>query len=174
MCPPTYLASWWPAGTIWNSGAAGLSHCSCHSVDPHGVAYFGVLLETLTRADSSNLLLLAEHGVTRTAGLMLTLYQRIFTESCCGFVLFHLVSGVIQSYHFLAPAALTQFVSQAPLTARLPFIQFGHIWMFLGTSGLTLPCLMVEYSTPPSDIIGAPKRGSQEDDSHQALQNVSQ
>lgn len=67
-----------------------VAHYSCHSVGSHGVAYFGVLVETLTRADSSNLLLLAEqilgaridHGVTGTSGLMLTLYQRIFTESC--------------------------------------------------------------------------------------------
>lgn len=159
--PPTFLASWWPAGTIWNSGAAGLSHvahCSCHSVGPHGVAYFGVLVETLTRADSSNLLLLAEHGVTGTAGLMLTLYQRIFTESCCGFVLFHLASGVVQSYHFLSPAALNQFISQAPLTARLSFIQFGHIWMYLGTPGLTLPCLMVAYA-PPLRYNKCPQKG---------------
>lgn len=85
---------------------------------PQGVAYFGVLVETLTRADSSNLLLLAEqilrtridHGVTGAAGLLLTLYQKIFTESCCVFVLFHLVNGVIQSYHFLTPAALAQFL----------------------------------------------------------------
>lgn len=105
----------WPPGGLWHQ-----LELRCSRVEPRdpllpsllgGPSQCCLLWCTcgnfLTRADSSNLLLLAEQilgartddRATGTSGLMLTLYQRIFTESCCDFVLFHLVSSMVQLYH---------------------------------------------------------------------------